>query len=171
MYGNQYYSNLRAPFAPSEVNLVLLFESPPDSGRYFYDPNGKTTEPLFSAVMKLLRWNPVTKAEGLELLRDTGIILLDATYQQVNNMSDVQRREIMRSEYEQLEERLPDAPILIGMVKVLDAVGQRLKDEGYEVLNNRVRVPFPSNGNQKKFHTMASRLLEGEKRHDHIHKP
>lgn len=52
-----------------------------------------------------------------------------------------------------------EAPILIGMVKVLDAIGETLELDGYEVLNNGVRVPFPSNGNQKQFHKLALEIL------------
>jgi hypothetical protein len=160
----EYYDDLRAVFAPKEVSLILLFESPPEGGNYFYDPEGKTTEALFKAVMKLWGWHPETKSEGLQLLRSSGVVLIDATYKQVNKMTPSQRRDIMRLEYEQLCERLPDAPILIGMVKVLEAVGQRLVDDGFKVLNSEVRIPFPSHGNQHKFHSKALDVLEGARK-------
>lgn len=157
-----YYHALRQPFVPDEVKLLLLFESPPASGRYFYDPEGRMTEPLYGAIMNLFGWTPETKAQGLALMRESGCLLLDATYQHVNGMPKRQRRDIMRTEYPLLRERLPDAPILIGMVGVLDAVKELLLKDGYEVLNGDLRIPFPANGQQRKFYEMAREALRFE---------
>ena len=159
MIDASYYQALREPFTPEEVKMVLLFESPPASGKYFYDPDGKMTEPLYSAIMKLFNWQPESKAHGLELMRREGLLLLDATYQQVNHMTKRERRDIMRSEYPELRDRLPDTPILIGMVGVLEAIEECLLDDGFKVLNGGLRIPFPSNGQQRRFHTMAREAL------------
>ena len=154
-----YYHQLRAAFTPDPVRLVLLFESPPVSGRYFYDPDDSAAEVLYLAVMKLFGWTPATKREGLELLQSAGVVLLDATYQQVDKMTRVQRREIMRGEYADLVARLPDAPILIGMAGVLDAVGRALINDGFDVLNRGRRIPFPAMGHQPKFHELAREAI------------
>ncbi|MFT6909374.1 MAG: hypothetical protein ACJAS1_006090 [Oleiphilaceae bacterium] len=159
MIEQSYYHNLREPFTPREVKLVLLFESPPASGNYFYDPEGRVTEPLYSAIMKLFGWTPKTKTQGLESMKENGVVLLDATYQQVNQMTRQQRRGIMRKEYPLLRARLPDAPILIGMVGVLDAVKDLLVADGFSLLNGDRRIPFPANGQQRRFHDLAKEAL------------
>ncbi len=43
------YLSLRRAFEPMGV---IVAESPPISGKYFYDPDGEVSEPLFNALMK-----------------------------------------------------------------------------------------------------------------------
>ena len=157
-----YYHRLRADYTPANLRTIFLFESPPVSGKYFYDPSGKTTEPLFSAIMRLFGWAPSAKAEGLALFRDAGYVLVDATYRQVNGMTKTERRRIMREDYGSLVQDLRtfgDVEIIVGMVGVLDAVGERLVTDGFRVINNGRRIPFPSNGQQRRFHEMALEVL------------
>ena len=88
-----------------------------------------------------------------------GAILLDVTYQQVNHMTKKQRREIMREEYPLLQNRLPDAPVMVGMVVVLEALQDLPVDDGYALLNSDGRIPFPANGQQRRFHDLAREAL------------
>ena len=46
------YMRLRAPYLPQHRKIVFVLESPPKSGLYFYNPDGRVSEPLFSAMMK-----------------------------------------------------------------------------------------------------------------------
>ncbi len=46
--------SLRRELEPTGVSLVIVAESPPISGKYLYNPDGKVSEPLFNALMKLL---------------------------------------------------------------------------------------------------------------------
>ena len=139
--------------------MVMLFESPPVSGMYFYDPEGRMTEHLYSAIMKLFGWKPTSKMEGLQWFCDAEILLLDATYQQVNGMTIRQRRDIMRADYPSLDARLPDAPVIIGMSAVYDAVNDLLVGDGINVINGSIKVPFPANGRQRQFHEKAGAVL------------
>jgi hypothetical protein len=56
-----HYHKLRTRYQPTHIVLVFLLESPPASGKCFYDPAGKTTEPLFAGLMRLIGKNPGTK--------------------------------------------------------------------------------------------------------------
>jgi len=51
-----YYLPLRNKYRPKKIKLLILAESPPVSGKYFYDETGKTSEPLFSALMKIIAY-------------------------------------------------------------------------------------------------------------------
>ena len=82
----EYYIKLRNKHHPSNLKLIFLLESPPVSGKYFYDVTGKTTEPLFSAMMKFLSYSPTDKKDGLEHFKSNGFFLVDATYKQVNKL-------------------------------------------------------------------------------------
>jgi hypothetical protein len=65
------YLSFRRKFEPASIRLVIVAESPPHSGKYFYNPTGVMTEPLFAALMKQLGVDPKTKNEGLRLMRST----------------------------------------------------------------------------------------------------
>jgi hypothetical protein len=67
-----FYLNQRNNYHPDKLNLIFLLESPPVSGKYFYDETGKTTEPLFSAFMKFLNYSPSDKTDGLEHFKNEG---------------------------------------------------------------------------------------------------
>ena len=56
----------RERFVPEHRKIIFALESPPKSGPYFYKPEGLTSEPLFSAMMKdVLGTRPKRKEEGL----------------------------------------------------------------------------------------------------------
>jgi len=46
------YMRFRERFLPAHRRIIFVLESPPKSGLYFYKPEGLTSEPLFSAMMK-----------------------------------------------------------------------------------------------------------------------
>ena len=41
------YLSLRAPYLPEDRKIIFVLESPPKSGLYFYNPQGRVSEPLF----------------------------------------------------------------------------------------------------------------------------
>ena len=43
---------LRRAYTPERLKLAIVAESPPASGKYFYDDKGKVSEPLFAALMQ-----------------------------------------------------------------------------------------------------------------------
>ena len=159
MHDSGYYHKLKSRWMPEDISMVWLFESPPVSGNYFYDETGRTTETLFSNLMKLYSWEPKTKAEGLRLFQAAGLVLWDGTYTQVNHASRKERIQTIENDYPELRESIPRKPIVIGAVTVLDAIGNKLVADGFEVLNNRVRLPFPGFGQQGKFHRLAPGIV------------
>ena len=61
------YFCLRDRYLPDHRKIVVVLESPPKSGLYFYNPEGLVSEPLFRAMMKdILEINPKprTKVSG-----------------------------------------------------------------------------------------------------------
>lgn len=167
MHPSSYYHRQRSRFTPVNPRLVLIAESPPISGKYFYDTNGKPSEPLFKAVMSdILKIEPPTKEAGLVALRDAGIVLLDATYTPLNDgRSDREKREIIRQDFPGLLKLLQattkrkTTPILIIKSNVYREIGSRLEELDYNVINQRFAVPFPSNGHQGCFEAIVHFLL------------
>ena len=153
----EYYLKLRNRYKPKKIKIVFVLESPPASGKYFYDENGLITEPLFAAMMELLKCKPKSKREGLRYFADTGHFLVDATYDPINGLDDKARKRAVLDHFDELVEDLrslgsTDAMSLIlvkaNICRVLEG---RLSASGFNVMNNGVVVPFPSTGQQGKF--------------------
>jgi hypothetical protein len=73
------YLSFRRRYEPDNIKLVIIAESPPTSGRYFYNPSGALTEPLFTALMRQVGVCPISKQEGLQEFQRRGCVLVDAT--------------------------------------------------------------------------------------------
>jgi hypothetical protein len=98
------YLELRRRYKPEIVRLAIVAESPPASGKYFYDPAGRRTEALFSALMTRLGISPGTKEEGLREFQRRGWVLVDATYEPVNKSK--RRDETILRDYPHLRDDL-----------------------------------------------------------------
>jgi hypothetical protein len=161
------YLNLRRPFQPSDIRLVIIAESPPVSGRYFYDSSGRTTEPLFSALMKQCGITPRNKEQGLREFQKRGWILVDATYEPVND-PEVDRDAIILRDYPLLRDDLLNllsaltAPLVLIKANVCRLLDARLSADGFNVLNRGRAVYFPSNGRQGQFAAQFSEIVGSE---------
>jgi len=159
------YLALRRVYQPATVRLAIVAESPPASGKYFYNPSGAVTEPLFAAMMRQLRCSPATKEQGLEMFRQGGWVLVDATYQPVNNLSDTGRNKVIADDYPTLRADLNDlmfdrkAPVILIKANVCRLLESKLTEDRFEVLNRRRVVSFPSNGRQNEFHKQFGSIL------------
>jgi hypothetical protein len=160
------YLLYRSAFAPKPVKLVIVAESPPDSGLYFYNPLGRVKEPLFYAMMRQLRFQPTTKVEGLREFQRRGWLLMDATYEPVNGSHNKKQRDaVILRDYPllraDLETLLPDksTPVVLVKVNVCRLLEPKLTADGFNVLNKGVAIYFPSTGGQTKFHEQFAEML------------
>lgn len=157
MKNKEHYHRLRSKYLPDKLKYIFVLESPPASGKYFYDESGKISEPLFKAMMKLAGINPRNKIEGLQLFQKAGYFLVDATYQPVNKLKSKERRKIILRDLPELVKDLKklcngnQTPIILIKANICRILEPRLIKEGFVVKNNGIVVPFPSNGWQKKF--------------------
>ncbi len=167
---SRYYLTKRQQYQPDNIKLVIIAESPPvgDERRlYFYDPTGKPTEPLFAALMQQIGFSPTTKdkKEGLHRFKEKGWMLVDATYQQVNKLKPAERNEIIRNDYSKLHADLKKliadrpVPVILIKVNVYQILKPKLEEQGFNVINGYIAIPFPSHGQQKKFAEKFSAVL------------
>ena len=107
------YHAFRRVYQPADLKLIVVAESPPVSGLYFYNPAGAVSEPLFSAFMQQIGVQPASKDEGLRSFHQKGWLLADATYEpvNVNAYKKVERNGIIMRDYPLLRDDLsqPDA--------------------------------------------------------------
>jgi hypothetical protein len=160
------YLAFRRKYEPTTVKLVVVAESPPKSGLYFYNPEGKTSEPLFAALMQQLGFTSKTKDEGLREFQRQGWVLVDATYEPVDGIKNrMMRNDVIERDYPllvaDLDQMLPDKSVPIILVKknIFDVLDKKLTADGFNVLNNGQRVSFPSTGRQKEFHLQFGAIL------------
>jgi hypothetical protein len=160
-----YYYSLRQHFVPNVTKLVIIAESPPVSGKYFYDPNGKTTEPLFSAFTRHLGLAMSGKEQGLRELQRLGWILMDATCEPVNKLeSEAAREQVIARDYGLLLRDLATVadkttPIVLIKKTVCRVLEPRLLAAGYNVINRGRVVYFPAHSRQGQFAEQFSAVL------------
>lgn len=167
MHPPPYYHRLRSRFTPAKPSLILIAESPPVSGKYFYDTTGRVGESLFIAIMKsILKMRPESKEKGLIALKDNGVVLLDATYTQINSgYSEKQKASIILDGYSELLSRINETtqekavPVLLIKMNICRCLEPLLTKDGYNVINRGVAVPFPCSGNQRKFAAAIEEIL------------
>lgn len=159
---------MRKKYSPIIIRCIIIAESPPQSGKYFYDPFGKVTEPLFSALMQLIKEGPKTKTKGLKAFRNKGFVLVDAVYDPVNNLSGAERKiailkglKLLRIDLTRLAKHRK-IPLLL-IKKNICLLLEPLLQEKYKILNKGRIVPFPTNGHQKRFHKLTSVILRKNK--------
>ncbi len=159
MYPKSHYHKLRNKYTPTNPKLIFVLESPPASDKYFYDPAGKTTEPLFSAMMKVIGERPATKEDGLHAFAHKGFFLVDATYKPVNHIkSRKKRNEIIISDLPELIQDLKQTienhqtRIVLVKANICRYLEASIKTAGFNVINDGIIIPFPSSGQQNNFH-------------------
>ena len=153
----EYYLNLRNKYLPEKLNLIFILESPPASGKYFYDETGKTSEPLFNELMKAFNYKPVDKKDGLNFYKSKGYFLVDSTYKPVNKLKGKERNNTILTDFSDLIDDLEKidsskrTPLILVKANVWQLLESRLLSNGFIVLNKGLVVPFPSTGQQKRF--------------------
>jgi hypothetical protein len=166
-----YYLRLRREHEPADIKLMIVAESPPASGKYFYEPTGSPKEWLFAAIMLQLGISPVTKEIGLRELKQRGWVLVDATYVPVDKLAKDaghDRDDVIVRDYpllcEDLASLTPDrssTPIVLIKSNVCRILGPLLTRDGFQVLNNGNAIYFPSHGNQTKFKSQFAAVVSG----------
>ena len=161
------YIAYRSKFIPASIGLVIVAESPPSSGKYFYNPGGATSEPLFAALMAQLGITPITKESGLREFQRRGWVLVDATYEPVNAIKANRIRDaVIKRDYPLLRDDLsgilPDrsVPVVLLKANVCRLLEPSLTDDGFNVLNRGCVVYFPGTGRQSDFHRQFSGVLQ-----------
>jgi hypothetical protein len=166
MFDRAYYHRLRGLYEPEHLKLIIVAESPPISGKYFYDKSGALSEPLLSSVLQRLKFACGTKEDGLREIQRRGIILVDATYEPVNGMSSAARDRVIERDYSILVDDLKSlspnlsTPIILLKTNVCKLLDPKLTKDGFIVINRGRTIPFPSTGQQTKSILEFTSILE-----------
>ena len=153
---------------PVHRGIVFVLESPPKSGLYFYNPDGRVSEPLFSAMMKdIIGLKPKSKDEGLREFASRGFLMIDATYTPVNHdhLSDRERSKRILDDLPVLVDELRQyvgsgTGVVLVKANVCALLDPILTAHGFPILNRGRTIPFPSNGQQNRFRDAVRQVLE-----------
>ena len=165
------YALARNKYRPKKISLLIIAESPPSSGGYFYAEETIGKDHLFRETMKALELWPADrpmrkgcdKRPMLNQFRSLGFFLIDTCELPIDKMPTRLRKLSTFQGASTLSHRVKELdPKRIMIVKktVFTPVRQALSLAGFEdrVLNKRA-LPFPSHGNQKKYRSTIRRLL------------
>ena len=164
MKRNEYLA-FRRKFEPETIRLVIVAESPPKSGLYFYNPTGKMSEPLLAAMMRYFSYKPSSKEDGLREFQRRGWLLVDATYEPVDGLDEKGRNAIILRDYPQLCADLKavvekDTPIVLIKANVCRLLEHKLIEDGFTVINAGTEVYFPSSGQQGRFREQFGSIMK-----------
>jgi hypothetical protein len=165
------FGRARRKYRPHKIRFLLIAESPPSSGGFFYFATTIGKDHLFRETMKALEFWPhnqpmrrgVDKRPMLRRFRTMGFYLLDTCLYPVDKMRPGDRRKTVLTQTPRLVKDVISAnPSHIFIVKssIFNPVSQALKEPGFlpRLLNVRP-VPFPSHGNQRLYRSMLRRAV------------
>lgn len=138
------YAALRERYRPARIDILLVGESRPAGGTFFYLANSKLYYATHEAFQLAL--GPMPHGDAfLDLLRDRGVWLYDLADAPVDRMRGRPRRDAVRARVADLVALLRDArPRLVVAVKkdLAAPVRQALRDGGLDPKCFHV-LPFP----------------------------
>lgn len=160
------YKRLRNKYLPEKLRVIFILESPPASGKFFYNSTGRKSEPLFSAMMRLLDIKPSEKEKGLKEFARRGYFMVDTTYTPVNRRKGKKRDQVILDSVKSLQkdlrrilEKKKCVKIILIKAHICKILEPILLQAGFNVVNKGVIIPFPAFGHQREFHRRIKRLL------------
>lgn len=165
------YERARNRYLPKAIRLLMVAESPPSSGGFFYFTRTIGKDHLFRETMKALELWPLTrpmvkgldKRSLLEEFQSQGFFLVDTSPLPVDKLPPLERRRTILREASKLSTRVKDLePQAVAIVKktVYAPVRDALEKNGLgrKILNTGP-IPFPSHGNQRQYRIQLIRLI------------
>ena len=159
----------RRKYRPHKVRFLLIAESPPSSGGFFYFGTTIGKDHLFRETMKALKlWSEgepmrrgVDKRLMLRRFQKRGFYLLDTCISPVDKLPSTERRKSVLGQTPRLvKDVLAANPFHVFIVKssIFNPVSIALTEADLmtRVLNTGP-VPFPSHGNQRIYRTALRR--------------
>src|SRR2546430_5660134 len=165
------YTAARNKYKPNRVNVLLIAESPPSSGGYFYSETTIGKDHLFRETMKALEFWPIDrpmrkgcdKQPMLRRFRSIGFFLIDTCELPVDKLQPRQRRISTIQGASTLPHRvreLDPTRILIVKKTVFKPARQSLIEAGLGERDLHTKpMPVPRYRHPRKFRTMIRRLV------------
>ena len=150
---------IRKSYCPQRIRLLLVGESPPASGRFFYIRSAVTTYTAraFEAA------HATTFADSEEFLhyfKACGCYLDDLSPTPVDNLGNAERESTLWASIDGLAERIHDlnpSVVAIALRKIENHVREAVRRSGRQPLIEV--LPFAGNGHQRKYISKLCELI------------
>jgi hypothetical protein len=165
------YISARDRWKPNAVKFLIVGESPPASGGYFYFERATGRDSLFRETLKALDLFPEDKKMRKDLdkrpllkeFQARGFFVVDVRYEPVDKLSTKERKSVIIREIPRLVDairKLNPEKIVIVKCSLFAPVKKALEEAGFgeKILNERA-LPFPSHGTQKIYRRMLRELI------------
>jgi precorrin-4/cobalt-precorrin-4 C11-methyltransferase len=151
---------IRQSFRPDKIRLLVIGESPPVSGRFFYIKGAMTTltSRAFERAHGIIFHNNL---EFLEYFKASGCFLDDLSHSPVNQLNRTEREEKLRKNIDALGERIAEAnPDVV--VAALKKIGHYVREavEKSQCSPQLYVVPFPGNGRQNEYIEKMAKIID-----------
>jgi len=168
-FSRERYERAAAKYRPRKTGVLFVAEAPPSSlDRYFYFEDVKRQDALWVELMKAVfgmeNWTTTRqerrrKREWLLKFQEKGYQLIDAVKEPMDCGDSARVEKIKENSRELISEIKQINPAMIVLIKatVHKALFQQLETAGLPVAG--CKLPFPGNGQQKKFHREFPRAV------------
>lgn len=142
---------LRQKFKPDKVQVLLVGESPPAEGSFFYDRSHMTTYTK-NAFQEALGKTFQNNIEFFEHMKSTGFYLEDLSHVPVDKLPGVEREAKLVEESHAFAERvaLMKPKVVVIVLRKIEKIVRKALDEAGSTAEVYV-LPFPGNGHQNKY--------------------
>ena len=152
--------SLRLSYKPITIRFLFVGESPPASGRFFYDKSGMTTNTarVFERVFDIsFKDTP----EFLDFFKVKGCYLDDISIIPVDNLTRLERNKVLIESLEDFSPRLTgyQPEVVVAILKSIETHVRRAMLMAKLTCPLYV-PPFPGQGHQKKFRDEMSEILK-----------
>jgi len=158
---------IRQSFKPDKIRMLLIGESAPAGGDFFYT-HSRMTIYVSQAFESVFNENFDDDLSFLKYFQEKGCYLDDLSLSPVNHMFSGQRKEALKTSVGPLSKRIaehnPDVIVII-MKKIDRYVREAIKLSKKSC--SVYTLPFPGNGHQNKFMSEFSTILRRHLRGKH----
>ena len=148
---NNNFENLRNNYKPDNIEVLFVGESRPKGGTFFYQGDSALYKETKKAFDKYFDQD-IFKLDKFKLW---GCWLYDICENPVNHLSNEERRSTIQENIPELESFIKQESPKIIIVCKKTLVEPKIRDSDimhtYQVGNNIFFLPFPSNGNQRRY--------------------
>ncbi len=156
-----WWETLRERYRPAPVRVLLVGESPPAGGTFFYAANSRLFEYTRAAFRRAFDRCPCGDETFLRWFQAEGFYLDDLCLTPVNNLDRANRRQGWRAGIPRLASRITELKpeyVICVMEGIRPSVEAALRMSG--VTAELHSLPFPAFGNQKKYVEGLTSILE-----------
>lgn len=145
------FESIREQYRPERVKLLLVGESPPSNGRFFYQRSAMTT---FTSrpFEKVFDVQFLDNQEFLQFFKEKGCFLEDLSHDPVDKLPKKEREERLQaavSDFAETINTINPPVVAIVLKKIEQFVKEAISESGLSPMT--YTLPFPGNGYQNEY--------------------